>query len=405
MIQKSGSSNAFGIVKGASASGAITAVTSITFATNSTTLTGATDGVLVVQKNDGSAGVTFNCATNGICKIYAVDGTTAGTLSFGATTRLSAPADGQLLVAKAAGTGVVLDGVTSNTLNIFASNGTGVANTIMSGRLTIGPTGSNATLSFLRTAGSVAAVLQGNASNGSLSLLAFNESTYGTLMLNQTIGQSGSNIQWIMAGGSTTGLSSHIYGWSAQASNITTSPTRDTGLERIGAAIVAPTNGAGGAGDFQLIGQKLTTGTMTATSTGLVKTTLSRFDWTNAMVTALGATTAGDITICTLPAKTVVTNAYMVVDTAAGTVTTLTGAVGRVSATYIDYIVASDLKAAANTVYGDASAERGTNLTGYDLPSYTGTTAVVMHLISTGGNLSTVTTCTGHIYLETMVLP
>lgn len=148
----------------------------------------------------------------------------------------------------------------------------------------------------------------------------------------------------------------------------------------------------------------LTAGTMTQTNTAEVRTIISRYDWTNAMVTAL-PTTAGDIAVCTLPAKTIVTNAYVVITGAAAGPATVTVALGRTGATYIDYIVASDAKAAANTVYGDASAERGTNLTGYDLPSFTGTTVVNAHFISTGANLSTVTGSSGSVYLETMVLP
>jgi len=148
----------------------------------------------------------------------------------------------------------------------------------------------------------------------------------------------------------------------------------------------------------------LTAGTMTATNQSELRSSIHRYDWTNAMVAALSGTTA-NMAVCTLPAKTIVRNAYVVITSAAGTVTTLTVSLGRTSAAYIDYIVASDAKAAANTVYGDASAERGTNLTGYDMPSFTGTTVVNAQFISTGGNLSTVTTSTGTVYLECVILP
>lgn len=158
-------------------------------------------------------------------------------------------------------------------------------------------------------------------------------------------------------------------------------------------------------GTLTLTQGALTAGTMTVTQSAAVRTFTTRFDWTNAMVTALGAVTAGDVAVGTLPAKHVVKNAYVVITSAAGTVTTLTVAVGRTGAGYIDYIVASDAKAAANTVYGDAAGERGTNLTGYDLPSFTGTTLINAHFISTGGNLNTVTTSTGAIFLETELLP
>jgi hypothetical protein len=156
---------------------------------------------------------------------------------------------------------------------------------------------------------------------------------------------------------------------------------------------------------LKLVNEALTSGTMTQTNIALVRQVVTRLDWTNAMVTALGATTAGDVSIAVLPAKTIVVNAYIVITGAATGPAAVTVSVGRTSASYIDYIVASDAKAAANTVYGDASAERGTNLTGYDLPSYTGTTTVNAHFISTGANLSTVAASTGAIYLVTEKLP
>lgn len=178
----------------------------------------------------------------------------------------------------------------------------------------------------------------------------------------------------------------------------------DTGLERSAAAVVKASDGAGGFGNV-VAGNALTAGTMTVGANAYVRSHISKFTWTNAMVVALGAATTGDITVCTLPAKTVVKNAYVVIDSTAAGVTTLTVAVGRVSAGYIDYIVASDAKVAANTVYGDGSAERGTNLTGYDMGSYTATVAVKAHFISTVENLDQTTTCTGTVYLETITLP
>ena len=158
-------------------------------------------------------------------------------------------------------------------------------------------------------------------------------------------------------------------------------------------------------GTHRMNTQAMTAGTMTGTVTAEVRDVIHQFSWTNAMVVALGATTTGNIAICTLPAKTVVLNAYVVITGAAAGPASVTVSVGRAAASYIDYIVASDAKAAANTVYGDGSAERGTNLTGYDLASYTGTTVVNAQFVSVGANLDTVTASTGHVYLETMVLP
>lgn len=163
-------------------------------------------------------------------------------------------------------------------------------------------------------------------------------------------------------------------------------------------------DGLGGAEAARILPTAITSGTMTRGIAQAVPMTVA-FTWTNAQVVALGGVTAGDILVGTLPAKTVITNVYMVVGTAETALTSLTGAVGRTGATYIDYIVASNLKAAANTVYGDATAERGTNLTGYDMPSYTGTTAVNLHLVSGVENLSTAVACTGTVFVTYYVLP
>ncbi len=160
-------------------------------------------------------------------------------------------------------------------------------------------------------------------------------------------------------------------------------------------------------GDFAATKSIVTAGTMTAVAgkQALLRGGFSAFTWTNAQVVALGAGLAGNVKVCTLPAKTIVKNAYYVVDTAATGPTTLTASLGRVGADYLDYIVASDIKAATNTVYGDASGERGTNLTGYDLPSYTGATDIYVHFVSTVANLDQVTGSTGTVILETALLP
>ena len=148
----------------------------------------------------------------------------------------------------------------------------------------------------------------------------------------------------------------------------------------------------------------LTPGTMAFYngSYGYIRSYASRVSFTNAMIVALGAVGSGDISVATLPAKTVVRNIYLVVDTqctfAAGT---LTMAIGRTGATYLDYIAPSNIKATANTVYGAVLGDRGANLTGYDLPSYTGTTTIYAHVIAGAGTLNGVTTCTGHVDIET----
>jgi len=157
-----------------------------------------------------------------------------------------------------------------------------------------------------------------------------------------------------------------------------------------------------------LSGAAPTAGTMTETAVGFPVSVINKYSWTNAMVTALGASLTGDITVCTLPARTVVKRCWVVIASAAAGVTTLTVAVGRVAAGYIDWVVASDAKAAANSVYGDAIGEIGTGLASLpqgDMPSFTATTAVKAHFISTVANLDQVTNSTGVVYLETMILP
>jgi hypothetical protein len=183
----------------------------------------------------------------------------------------------------------------------------------------------------------------------------------------------------------------------------------DTSWYRAAAGIVAPGTGANsGNGNIRLNGGVLTVGTMTATNTGELRCVRHRYDWTNAMVAAL-AGTAGDIPIATLPAKTIVKDVLIEITGAAVGPTTVTVSAGRTGASYIDYVVASNAKAAANTIYGDAinGSETGTNLfdatTKFvtDLPSWTGTTVLNAHFVSTGANLSTTTGSTGAIHLTT----
>jgi hypothetical protein len=65
------------------------------------------------------------------------------------------------------------------------------------------------------------------------------------------------------------------------------------------------------------------------------------------------------------------------------------------------------LKEVARTVYGDLVTERGTNLTGYDLPSYTTTTDVYLNFVTTDGghDLTNALQSTGTVYLMTETLP
>lgn len=150
----------------------------------------------------------------------------------------------------------------------------------------------------------------------------------------------------------------------------------------------------------------VTAGTLTRTVSSQPLTVWHKFSWTNAMVVALGANLTGDITVCTLPAKTIVLKAIVVITGQAAGPATLTLALGRAGALYIDYIVALTAKAAANTVYGETFTDLGSNLSALvgDLPSVTATTAVKLHFIATVSNLDQTTASTGDVYLQTTTL-
>lgn len=150
-----------------------------------------------------------------------------------------------------------------------------------------------------------------------------------------------------------------------------------------------------------------TAGGLTASTSGSLASVINKYSWTNAMVVALGASLTGDLTVCTLPAKTLVKSIRVVITGQAASLTACTFAVGKTSALYIDYIVANDLKSVAGTVFGNAFADLGTGLSALvgSLPSLTTTTAVKMHLISAVENLSATTASIGDIYIETLLLP
>jgi hypothetical protein len=153
-----------------------------------------------------------------------------------------------------------------------------------------------------------------------------------------------------------------------------------------------------------LSGQGLTLATMNLNYTGSVLKSWSSYSWTNAMVVALGAVLSGNIKICTLPVKGIISNMYVVINTPSAGTTTMTVSVGRTAATYVDYITAQNAQAAASTVYGGSAAQRGTNLTGYDLPAWATATDVYAQFVSTVQNLNAQTSGAGTIYLETTIL-
>lgn len=197
------------------------------------------------------------------------------------------------------------------------------------------------------------------------------------------------------------------FGWTNSATNA--SVAADAGLARSAAGVLKVTNGTTGGGDLIIGTGILTASTMTAELTSLSKTVTSSYTWTNAQVVALGAALTGDINVATLPAKTQVLDAMVVITGQGAGTTTLTVSCGdAIGATpFINYVVPSDAKAAVNTVYGDAVAERGTSIDTefWYLPSYVATTLVTCHFIATGANLDQVTGSTGRVILTTRLLP
>ena len=143
------------------------------------------------------------------------------------------------------------------------------------------------------------------------------------------------------------------------------------------------------------------TASSTAVTQGFVK-----YTWTNAQIVAGGTGgTSYNLPIGTLPAKSRVIATYLTLDTqatfAAGT---LTGSVGVAGTAYADWIVASDLKGTAATVYGDAAAERGaTNIHGQLY--YPTAQAMYMQVLAGAGDIANVTTCTGTIVVRYETFP
>jgi hypothetical protein len=149
----------------------------------------------------------------------------------------------------------------------------------------------------------------------------------------------------------------------------------------------------------------LTSGGVAGVSLGTpgFKTATTKISVTMAAINTARSGTTCNVKVCTLPAKTQLIDAILVVTQQAAHASTATISVGRAATGYIDYLTAQNFKVAANTIYGDASAERGTNLVGYDLPSYTATTDVYAQVLV--GAASDLTAGTFDLILTTRLLP
>ena len=207
---------------------------------------------------------------------------------------------------------------------------------------------------------------------------------------------------WTYNSGLDLGSAFHIT-WGPSA----THGSRDVGIKRNGIGEVKVSDGLTGNGN--VIASTAITAVGTAAANGYIRTGIYKRAWTNAEVVALdtGGLLTVNLKVATLPAKTIVRNAYVVIGTQAAGVTTLMVSLGRVATAYIDYIVASNAEVAANTVYGDDTVERGGGLTGYDMPSYTSTADVYLQFVATDAakHIADVTTCSGTLYILTETLP
>jgi hypothetical protein len=139
--------------------------------------------------------------------------------------------------------------------------------------------------------------------------------------------------------------------------------------------------------------QKLTAASLTMVSTGEIRNSISKFEWTNDMIVSLGANTTGSLTVCTLPPKTAIKNAIIVITGSATNITTLNG----------------EIKAINNQLLrDDIDFKQGANYNSFsDYPTYidyVNSTLVTLNL-TCSDNLEQVLTSSGVIYLETYTLP
>jgi len=139
--------------------------------------------------------------------------------------------------------------------------------------------------------------------------------------------------------------------------------------------------------------------TPTSGSYGFIKK-----EWTNAEIVAAGTGgTSANIAVGTLPANSRPVAIYLINDTqatfAAGT---LTASVGVVGTAYTDWLAASNVKATAATIYGNAAAEKGSE---FGSLYYTTAKSIYLQFAGGAGDLKDVTTCTGTVRIEYVTYP
>lgn len=215
----------------------------------------------------------------------------------------------------------------------------------------------------------------------------------------------GSDLSHVTSLGTPTGTGNLVRDTSPTIATPTITTPTLTSATLSSPTMTTPVLGVASATSLAITSGALTAGTMTYSKNSLVQSAIHRFDWTNAMIVALGAALTGDITICTLPAKTVVQRVWSVLTGQAAGPTTLTMSIGYTAATYVDYLIAASIKQAVNTIIGAVAGDLGTKLVGYDVPSVASTTALKAHFIATVSTLDQTTSSTGQIYIETITLP
>ena len=164
--------------------------------------------------------------------------------------------------------------------------------------------------------------------------------------------------------------------------------------------------GEPGTFDGTLEDQELTPGELTVATSAEVRSVIHKFTWTNAMINAVVPTATspnylGKLLICTLPAKTVITNCFAVIDSRATQPFTCSATIGISGGS--ELLATFDLGSVANTIFGNLAAERGASAS-YYFPSNTATTALYMNLTAISA-FTDVLNSAGSIHIYSTILP